>query len=91
MWRVILLSILMLVLVGVALRLWMFFAGIRVTSWWRSPWHNATVGGNLWSLHQFGLAVDVVPVNPAVLSQLRRIPLAGLIVTESDHLHVQVV
>lgn len=66
----------------------------RVTSWWRSPLKNRSVGGNPWSLHQLGLAVDVLPTagNRAALERVRSwLPWRAVLVNEGDHLHFQVV
>lgn len=38
-------------------------SGIRVSSGYRSPQLNAAVGGVSGSAHQYGNAVDIVPVN----------------------------
>jgi hypothetical protein len=57
----------------------------QVTSWWRSPQHNAEVGGDADSQHQLGTAVDVIPA--AAGSALRA---AGfVVVTYSSHAHAQ--
>lgn len=57
----------------------------RVTSWWRSPAHNAEVGGDADSQHQLGTAVDVVPA--AAGEALRA---AGFVVVPYvSHAHAQ--
>lgn len=62
-----------------------------VTSWWRSPAHNAKVGGQPSSKHLLGLAVDLV-LDPGV-DRVQLITTArawGLaVLDEGDHLHVQ--
>lgn len=65
-------------------------AGLRVTSWFRTPWHNETVGGVVNSRHQLGLAFDVVPVTSDTKRKLDKIGFAKII-NEGDHYHVEVV
>lgn len=65
-------------------------SGVRVTSWFRSPWKNAEVGGAGFSQHLIGWAFDVTPVNSAVHDKLREIGF-GTVLRESDHIHVSVV
>lgn len=57
-----------------------------VTSWWRSPEHNRSVGGVDDSQHLIGTAFDVIE-RPRIAEALRA---AGFVVVrEPDHLHVQ--
>lgn len=35
--------------------------GYRITSWWRTPFHNEEVGGVINSMHLVGLGYDVSP------------------------------
>jgi hypothetical protein len=63
------------------------------TSWWRSPAHNAAVGGARASQHLFGFAVDYdAPRDrrrlPSLAVEARRIGLIAAV--ETDHLHVQI-
>lgn len=88
--RVIAYAILALVIVGVVYRCRLYAAGIRVTSWWRTPWKNDEVGGVVLSKHQAGLAFDVTPVTASTLSALRRIGFARII-NETNHYHVEVI
>jgi len=62
-----------------------------VTSWIRSPNHNAALGGVPTSRHLMGLAVDVVFDNPADAPGFQEAALTlGLqVLFEGDHLHVQ--
>lgn len=65
--------------------------GASVTSWQRSPAHNARVGGRPDSFHLEGLAVDLVLEDQtrmqALLADARS---AGLeAVVEDDHVHVE--
>jgi hypothetical protein len=57
----------------------------RVTSWWRTPWHNSGVGGMDGSAHILGWAVDIVPVNAATEAAARAIFPA--VANEGDHIH----
>lgn len=62
-----------------------------VSSWIRTPQHNAAVGGDPNSLHVHGLAADLVPDNHGSIKQLAEGARAvGLHYEENgDHLHVQ--
>ena len=62
---------------------------MTITSWWRSPFRNFEVGGNPLSLHQVGLAWDVVPATAFTQAELIKTGLPFKIVPESDHIHVQ--
>ena len=81
------------ILVIGALYYWTFrsLSGVTVTSWWRLPWHNAEVGGKLFSLHQLGLAWDLYPDGPVTQAQVIATGLPAKIVSEGDHLHVQLI
>jgi len=88
-FTIILLFIALVIMIGVTYAIIIRLNGMQITSWWRTPWHNAAVGGTLWSLHQFGLGWDVIPVN-----EKNRELLAGLglkVINEGDHLHAQIV
>lgn len=65
------------------------FPRVTLTSWWRSRYQNAVVGGAATSQHLTGLAVDVVPdlggdKLAAWARQLGLVP-----VDEGDHWHIQ--
>ena len=64
--------------------------GARITSWFRTPWHNEEVGGVVNSRHQLGLAFDVVPASAAVKNALTNIGFS-LVLDEGTHIHVEVV
>ncbi|MDE2103395.1 MAG: hypothetical protein KGL39_39505 [Patescibacteria group bacterium] len=64
--------------------------GFTVTSWFRLPGKNESVGGKLFSLHQIGLAWDIVPNDAGTQAQLVASGLPMKIVPESDHIHVQI-
>lgn len=83
-----LLFILAIVAIGVIYRLLLAYHGLTVTSWWRSFWHNAEVGGMKTSLHQLGLAFDVLPVTAETEQTLRGLGLN--ILNEGDHIHAQI-
>lgn len=80
--------VLVIVAIGVAYRLLLAYHGLTVTSWWRSFWHNAEVGGMKTSLHQLGLAFDVLPATVETEHILRGIGLN--ILNEGDHIHAQI-
>lgn len=64
---------------------------VRVSSYVRNPLLNTEVGGVANSLHQIGLAIDLVPDDPALYAPLaaawRSLGLDA--VFEQDHLHVE--
>jgi len=66
-----------------------------VTSWVRTPRRNAAVSGHPESVHQLGLAVDLVPDfdTPGKYAEIardaRRLGLVAQV--ESDHVHVQAI
>ena len=64
--------------------------GARITSWFRTPWHNDEVGGVVNSRHQVGLAFDVVPASRSMSRALQKIGFA-LVLDEGTHIHVEVV
>lgn len=66
----------------------MTITGARVTSWYRTPWHNVEVGGLAGSAHLLGWAVDLTPVTPAVEAQARAA--FPVVVNEGDHIHASV-
>jgi len=80
-------------------RIWPAFyaaaqAGLRpdsfVTSWWRSPGHNASVGGSRDSQHLIGTAFDVITKTGARAAQINQLRRAGFrVVDELNHIHVQ--
>ena len=68
-------------------------ATVPISSWWRDPRLNRSVGGARYSQHQLGLAWDIPN---SQLSGVDRARLAAALraqgfhaVQESDHLHVQ--
>jgi uncharacterized protein YcbK (DUF882 family) len=62
---------------------------IEATSWWRSPERNAQVGGDPYSQHLVGWALDAV--GPDVQTFAKRLRVRGfVVVVETDHVHVQV-
>lgn len=86
--RVGLLFVLSVIGIGIFYRLLIAYNGFTVTSWWRTPWHNAEVGGVKASLHLLGLAWDVLPVTDANAIALRSLGLT--VINEGDHLHAQI-
>ena len=89
MKKILLFSIGIILFVGLLGRAVLFFHGLTVTSWWRTPWKNAEVEGKPLSLHLIGWAYDVIPVNAAMSAALRQYNCK--VVVESDHLHLQIV
>lgn len=79
--------VLLVVLVAVLVRIMGASLG-TITSWWRSPWHNAAVGGLGGSAHLLGWAVDITPATPDVEAQARAI--FPVVVNEGDHIHAAV-
>lgn len=86
--RILIIGVLVILIVGILYRLIIMAYGLKVTSWWRAPWHNVEVGGMAFSLHQIGWAFDIIPVNQAIQSMISWLP--GKIVVESDHIHFQI-
>lgn len=74
--------------VGAIFRFAISLRGMQVTSWWRTPWKNAAVGGARNSLHMVGLAWDVVPVTADNEQKLRDMGLR--VINEGDHLHAMI-
>lgn len=63
-------------------------AELTPTSWWRSAQANARVGGNEYSQHLLGLAIDLVAEDkPAATAAFER--MGFIVIDEGDHLHVQ--
>lgn len=87
-FRVGALFVLSVLTLGLIYRLAIAQKGMTVTSWWRSPWHNAEVGGVKASLHLLGLAWDVVPVTDGNAMMLASLGLT--VINEGDHLHAQI-
>jgi hypothetical protein len=88
MKRVVIFVFVMLLLVAFAGRALLYWKGLTVTSWFRTPWHNNEVGGQWFSMHQLGWAFDVVPVN-VLLHEVLAI-WSFKYVVESDHIHLQI-
>lgn len=78
------------ILVGVAFagRALLYSHGLSVTSWYRSPWYNYSIGGKWYSLHLIGWAYDVVPQNKPLIEMTRVWPFKTVV--ESDHIHLQI-
>ncbi len=88
MKKILFLSIGIILCVGLLGRAVLYYHGLSVTSWWRSPWKNASVEGKPLSLHLIGWAYDVIPVNGAIRAALAQYP--WKVVIESDHIHLQI-
>ena len=88
MKRTIFLIFSMIVLVAFVGRALIYCYNLRVTSWYRTPWHNLDVGGKWASLHLIGWAYDVTPVNVSMQALLKVWPFKYVV--ESDHVHMQI-
>lgn len=65
-------------------------APFRVSSWYRDPDHNASVGGNADSQHLIATAADLVPLSGSVEDLARELRAVGLVaVTYPSHVHAQ--
>lgn len=64
-------------------------ASLHISSWWRDPGSNASVGGHPQSQHLVGLAMDVG--GPIAARELYAQHARNFlhVVEESDHVHVQ--
>lgn len=81
----------LLTIFGVAcvLRLWAYWNGLPVSSWFRSPWHNFEVGGKGFSLHQLGWALDIPLMNDKTSNIVHYSPFK--VVKEDSHFHIQLI
>lgn len=62
---------------------------VTLTSWWRTPETNASVGGDPGSQHLCGTAIDVA--GPDQVAAANRLLAAGFhVVNEGTHVHAQV-
>jgi len=62
----------------------------RVTSWYRTPEHNADVGGAPRSQHLLGLGIDVVVPEADRARALQVARFLGLVaIDEGNHIHIQ--
>jgi len=75
----------LLVFTGIVYYALIRMQGMTITSWWRSPWKNAEVGGVPLSMHLFGLAWDVLPVTRE--NEIKLAALGLKVINEGDHLH----
>jgi len=77
-----------LFLTGLAMRNKVIAQGLTVTSWFRNPFKNFSVGGKFLSQHQFFMGIDVAETDDLARQKLIR---AGykVVVNEGDHLHGQ--
>lgn len=88
--RIVSILLLVVLVVGLFYRARLLMAGLRVTSWWRTPWRNYAVGGARWSPHMIGLAFDVTPVNNATRAVLDKMGFR-YVLKESDHYHASII
>ena len=88
--KTVLIAALLVAGVAVIYRLRIYLAGLKVTSWFRSPAYNRRVGGVPTSLHLIGWSFDVVPSNPVNATKLRDMGFRRVL-NEGDHLHAQIV
>lgn len=90
LFRVVFYTAIIIISVAIYYRLRLYFAGITVTSWWRSPFKNKSVGGVDGSLHLIGWAFDTLTPTPAQKIKLKSIGF-GSIIDEGTHTHAQVI
>ena len=65
-------------------------AGFVVTSWYRDPARNASVGGAAKSQHLIGLAIDLAGPSHGKAALAAELQAEGFtVIDEGDHLHVQ--
>lgn len=88
MKRVLILSVCLLLGVAFAARALLYSQNVQVTSWYRSPWHNYSIGGKWYSLHLIGWGFDVVPQNKPLQQLMAVWPFKAVV--ESDHIHLQI-
>jgi hypothetical protein len=87
-FHVVLIALVVVMVIAVAGRALLYWKGLTVTSWFRTPWKNYAIGGKWFSLHLIGWGYDVIPVN-TLLHEVRRVwPFRFLV--ESDHIHLQI-
>ncbi len=91
-FRLALSAVMFVVFVAIAYRVALWLRGFKVTSWWRTPWHNEEVGGVKNSLHLIGWAWDIVPGGKVGIDDFKkRFPLpTGTVIDEGNHIHVEV-
>lgn len=77
--------------VGLVNRAWQVagYPSVRLTSWWRSRYQNALVGGMPTSQHLTGLAIDVINNNEGDQFANAARAVGLVIVDEGDHWHIQ--
>lgn len=81
---------LIIIFIAVYYRLRLAIAGLRVTSWIRSPEKNKRVGGVPTSKHILGYGFDVSPDTIANVAKLKKIGFKKVL-REGDHIHVEIV
>lgn len=69
----------------------LFIPWASITSWYRSPWHNTEVGGVPGSLHQIGMAWDIVPADTETYLAAKAAFFWGRVIKEVDHIHIQII
>lgn len=88
-FRIGLIFVLTIISIGVFYRILIAAQGMTITSWFRTFAKNREVGGVKNSLHQVGLAWDVLPVNFASVEKLQSMGLK--VIDEKTHLHAQLI
>lgn len=89
MIRVLIVIIAVVAAVALIFRWRLKSAGLNVTSWYRTPWKNASVGGSRFSQHMIAWAFDVTPSNSAVMKKLQDMGFRTVL-SEKDHIHASV-
>lgn len=81
-------GVLTLVAFALVLRWRVQRAGLTITSQFRTPWHNFSVGGVDDNTHMTGLAFDVVPATAETEATMRRLGFR-FVLNEGDHVHAE--
>ena len=83
----------LLIVLGLFYRALLWYYGLTVTSWWRTPANNAMNDGKPLSLHLIGMAWDIRTRGEDTLDRKLKAFLLWMpwakVVPEPDHIHIQ--